>query len=55
MTKNTQKMTELLNDDALTDLASSQVVNYHYLGTTVKEKIDETYKIIKDLGKGTFG
>lgn len=55
MSKNTQRMTDLLNDDALTDISTSQVVNYHYLGTTVKDKILDTYTIVKDLGKGTFG
>ena len=48
-------MNDLLNNDAISDFASSQVVNYHYLGTTVKEKIKDTYTMVKDLGKGTFG
>ena len=29
--------------------------SYHYLGTTVEEKVYSTYSLIKDLGKGTFG
>jgi len=40
----------LLNDD----LNNSQI-SYAYLGTTVKEKLTQTYTIIKRLGKGTFG
>lgn len=29
--------------------------DYKYGGTTMREKFEKTYKIIKDLGKGTFG
>jgi 5'-AMP-activated protein kinase catalytic alpha subunit len=29
--------------------------DYKYGGTNMKEKFEHTYKIIKDLGKGTFG
>ena len=30
-------------------------INYHYLGTTVKDKIHSTYTFVSNLGKGTFG
>lgn len=50
-------MNDLLMD--VSDLSQTvditQSVNYHYLGTTVKEKIHSTYTIVSDLGKGTFG
>lgn len=43
-----KKLQDLLDDD-------SESKSYHYLGTTVEEKIYSTYTIVKDLGKGTFG
>lgn len=50
-------MTDLLMN--VSDLSQTvnmgDSVNYHYLGTTVKEKIHSTYTIVSDLGKGTFG
>ena len=47
-----QNIIDLLKDEQKPDI---EEISYAYLGTTVKSKVESSYTIIKNLGKGTFG